>query len=569
MNMANVTIRGSAKALLVWPKFESHSFWNFEKVCELVGVKYMTPPLGLLTVAALLPKTWQLRVLDENVEPLGTADLEWADLVFVGSKIVHRDRAIEIIRLAKELGKTVVVGGPDPTISPQCYTSSGADSLCLGEGEVTVPELLADLERGTLRPLYSSSRLPDLARETPAPRFDLIDHRNYLYMGVQYSRGCPHHCEFCNVIDLFSHKFRTKSVEQVLAELDVLYSSGYRGQVDFFDDNLVGHVKSAKQLLRALATWLEEHRYPFHFSTSLTLNIAKDLELLALLRAARFKYFLVGIETPDEKALRAANKLQNVGFSVAEATDAIYRHAGATVHSGLMLGLDGEPEDIADKMIRCIDEACVPWVMAGIVYPLPGTALAKRLEREGRLFAQARSGLSEGARDQISAGLQFKTERRPLSVLDDLTRVMHHAFDARNYYERCASVAVRLDTLPNLAPGWRILLRNIRAFYRLCRRRLRAGPGRAPFWKALGRVATRNPAGLEAFATLSILYIHFESMLPYVYGELEKQRSAITDVGEAKWLAEKIHFEPPMTDATPHGALPLASTAHAISSPPR
>jgi radical SAM superfamily enzyme YgiQ (UPF0313 family) len=528
------------RVLLVWPKFSSFSFWNFEKVCELAGVKYMTPPLGLLTVASLLPKEWDLRLVDENVRRLRDDDFAGVDLVLVSSKIVHRTRALEVVRLARGLGLPVAVGGPDPTLTPAPYRQAGANYLSLDEGEVTVPMMLADLGRGATGGIYrAGGQLADLTR-SPTPRFDLVDHRDYLYLGVQYSRGCPYHCEFCNVVDLFDHRYRTKTLDQVLAEFDLIHSLGYRGQLDFFDDNLIGDMKQAKPFLRGVADWLEAHRHPFHLSTSVTLNVAKDPELLDLLREARFKYLLVGIETPDTDALKRANKPQNTGFSIPEAVDAIYRRAGATVHSGFLLGLDGEPTDIGDRICACIDEAAIPWVMAGVVFPLPGTQLARRLEREGRLFPAARDDIFETARDQVSAGLQFRPQRPARDVLRDLVRVMHHSFDPERYFARCADVATRLGTVPTLMPGIRIFLRNVRTFLRLCVRMTRSKSTRGPFWKALWRVVRKNRVGLEALATLSVLYVHFENMLPYCYEQLAKQRAEIDALGEGAWLEKHL-----------------------------
>lgn len=527
------------RALLVWPKFDSFSFWNFEKVCELAGVKYMTPPLGLLTVAALLPRDWQIRVVDENVRMLEDADYAWADIVLVGSKIVHRKRALEVVRTARARNLPVVVGGPDPTLSSHFYTQAGANYLCLDEGEVTVPMLLADLERGVQSGIYRADRLPDLVG-SPVPRFDLINHRDYLYVGVQYSRGCPYHCEFCNVIDLFKNEYRTKTLQQVLKEFDLLYSLGYRGQLDFFDDNLIGHMKEVKPFLRGIIAWLEEHDFPFQLSTSVTLNISKDPELLELFRQARFKYLLVGIETPDQKALKSAKKPQNTGFSIADAANEIYTKAGCTIHSGFLLGMDGEAEDIADQIVRCIDEACVPWVMAGVVYPLPGTQLSKRLDREGRLFPAARFDMPEGARDQISAGIQFKTQRPAKDVLRDLVRVMHHSFDAENYFQRCADVAVRLNTIPTMMPGSYVMARNLRTFARLCVEMTKSRTTRGPFWRALAKVVRKNPSGVEALVTLSVLYVHFQSMLPYCYERLAEQQAAVAGQGEERWLEKNL-----------------------------
>lgn len=528
------------RVLLVWPKFSSFSFWNFEKVCELAGVKYMTPPLGLLTVAALLPHDWDLGVVDENVRMLRDSDFD-VDLVLVSSKIVHRPRALEIVRDARKRGLPVVVGGPDPTLTPAPYREAGANFLCLDEGEVTIPKLLEALESGATEGTFrANGKMADLT-QSPTPRFDLIDHRDYLYVGVQYSRGCPYHCEFCNVIDLFDNRYRTKTLSQVLEELDLLYMLGYRGQLDFFDDNLVGNMKQVKPFLRGLADWMKARGYPFHLSTSLTLNVAKDPELLDLLREARFKYLLVGIETPDPDALAKAKKPQNTGFSIPEAVDAIYRRAGATVHSGFLLGLDGEPADIADRVCACIDACGIPWVMAGIVYPLPGTQLAKRLDREERLFPAAKGDIDlERVRDQVSAGLMFRPERPPADVIGDLLRVMHHAFDPEGYFGRCADVASRLGTIPNLAPGARIFLRNARTFVRLCVEMTRSRATRRPFWRALWRVLRKNPAGIEALATLSVLYVHFASMLPYVYKQLERQRHEVEELGERAWLEKNL-----------------------------
>jgi radical SAM superfamily enzyme YgiQ (UPF0313 family) len=550
--------------LLIWPKFDSFSFWNFEKVCEVVGVSYMTPPLGLLTVAALLPKSWNVRLIDENVDPLTDADLDWATLVMVGSKIVHRARALSVIRRARERGLPVVVGGPDPTLTPEPYLQAGANYLCLDEGEQTLPMFLADFDQGVESGTYRSKTLADL-HHTPVPRFDLIDHTKYLYVGIQYSRGCPYHCEFCNVIDLFSNKYRTKTLDQVLAEFDALYAQGYRGQLDFFDDNLVGHMKDVKPVLRGIADWLKAHRYPFQLSTSVTLNVARDPELLDLMRECRFKALLVGIETPDEDALKAAAKPHNTGFSIAEATDVIYRKMGATLHSGFLLGLDGEPSDIGDQVIRCIDETSIPWVMAGVVYPLPGTRLSRRLDREKRLFPKARTDVAEGARDQISAGLQFKPQRPPLDVLRDLTRVMKHSFDPDKYFDRCARVAVRLNTVPILVPSWPMFYRNVRTFVRLCILMAKDADTRGPFYKALVKVLRHNRVGLEALAMLSVLYLHFKAMLPYCYEQLALQIKAIEDLGEEEWLARNLAEVDAVCAAanlpTPEAALEAAAQA--------
>jgi hypothetical protein len=288
-----------------------------------------------------------------------------------------------------------------------------------------------------------------------------------------------------------------------------------------------------------------------------TINVAKDPEVLDLLREARFKYMLVGIETPDENALKTANKALNTGFSIAEAAHQFYTRAGSTIHSGFLLGLDGEPDDIGDQIIRCIDEACIPWVMAGVVFPLPGTQLSLRLDREGRLFPRARGTVPTNVRDQISAGIQFKTQRPARDVLRDLVRIMRHSFDPAKYFDRCARVAVRLNTVPKLVAGWWIFFRNLRTFLRLCVAMTLSSETRGPFWKAFWQVLCQNSRGIEALVTLAVLYVHFQSMLPYCYEQLRLQQAELEQEGEEKWLEQNLREPQPDAARAPSRQLPV------------
>ncbi len=527
------------KALLIWPKFDSYSFWNFEPVCEISGVRYMTPPLGIMTVAALLPKEWDMRVIDENVELVDEDDMKWAEVVLIGCKIVQRKRSFEIIRMAKEHNLPVAVGGPDVTLTHDSYDGSGVDYVFLGEGELTVPDWLRDLENGVKRGVYQAKGSADITK-TPIPRFDLVDYSNYLYAGLQYSRGCPYKCDFCNVIDIFE-EYHTKTSPQMLAELDALYAAGYRGHIALFDDNFIGHLNKVKPFLRDLEQWLIKHKYPFQFSTSVTLNLSKDDELMDLLRRTRFKSFLVGIETPDEDVLRQAQKGQNLGISIAEATDRIYRMTGATIHSGFLLGMDEEPDDICKQIIDCIEETSVPWVMAGVVYPLPGTKFSRRLDETGRLFPTARTDLSgDDTRDQISAGIQFRTHRPPADVLKDLLHILDYSYDPKRYFERCADVAVRLNTQSNPLMSWALLYRNMKIGLRLFVNVTFSSSKRTPFWKAFWKVLFKNRAGIEALMTLAVLSVHFEKMIPYSVKILKGQIKEIEDMGEDAWYAERL-----------------------------
>lgn len=538
----------------------SFSFWNFVKVCELAGVKYMTPPLGLLTVASILPEDCNIRLVDENVKDLQESDIQWADLVLLSSKCVHRSRALDVIKWVKRLGKTIAVGGPDITTSQWAYEDIGIDYICLGEGEVTIPLLMADFKAGKTNVTYKGKGEAELTTVKP-PKWDLIDFSDYLYVGIQYSRGCPYTCEFCNVIDLFEGSFRCKTEEQLVEELDALHAAGYRGQVDFFDDNFAGNFSRAKSVLKVMAKWLKDHRYPFQFSTSVTINIAKDTELLELFREARFKFFLVGIETPDEKSLDIAQKGQNLGFSLVEAAHRIFKIAGATIHSGFLFGMDGEPDDIADRVIKCTDECKIPWVMAGTIYPIPDTRLAKRLDSEGRLFPSARQfDDNENLRDQITAGIQFVPQRPIPNVLGDLLKVLKNAFDPDVYFRRCREVALELDTVPNIFPGLKMFVRNIKLFARLCAFCTRRSDLRAPYWKSFFHVLFRNPRGIESLVTLTVLYAHFYDMMPFAYKQLEMQIQDVKETGEKKWIARKLEQEEtPIAERAPFTRGPVAS----------
>ncbi|MFL5301077.1 MAG: B12-binding domain-containing radical SAM protein, partial [Anaeromyxobacteraceae bacterium] len=347
----------------------------------MVGARYSATPLGLITVAALLPASWEVRLVDENVEELSDAQLAWADVVMTGGMLPQQRDALAVVTRAHAAGKKVVVGGPDATASPEVYAA--ADFLVLGEAEEILAGFVADFEAGAERGRYTAVAFPDVAR-SPVPRFDLLKLDAYMHVGVQFSRGCPFDCEFCNVIELNGRKPRTKPVEQVLRELDTLCDLGYRGHVDFVDDNLIGNRGRAKPLLRGLATWLVERRHPFEFSTEASINLADDDELLALMKAANFFAIFVGIETSDTAALLETHKMQNTRRDIAESIHKIHR-AGIFVNAGFIIGFDAERGNVAENMVACIEATGIPVCMVGLLYALPGTRLARRLQAEGRL----------------------------------------------------------------------------------------------------------------------------------------------------------------------------------------
>ena len=291
------------RALLVYPEFLETSFWNYRETCRIMDARYPAAPLGMCTVAALLPPEWDVRLVDSNVETLEDAALEWADVVLTGGMIAQQRDCQRVIRRARALGRRVVVGGPDATSSPHLYAE--ADHLVLGEGEVTLPAFLDDFAKGVPKARYEDARRADI-RASPVPRFDLLKLDRYLHVGVQWCRGCPFTCEFCDVIELFGRVPRTKSNEQLLRELEALYRLGYRGHVDLVDDNFIGNKKEVKRILAALEPWLDEHDWPFEFTTEASINLADDSELLRLMQRAGFFAVFVGLESPDDATLVAS-----------------------------------------------------------------------------------------------------------------------------------------------------------------------------------------------------------------------------------------------------------------------
>ncbi len=362
----------SCKVLLVAPRFSGQSFWNFQAACEVYGARFPAPPLGLITVAALLPPSWQCRLVNRNTEELRGSDLDWADLVMTGGMLPQQPDTLRVIELAHEHCKPVAVGGPDVTSSPDAYQA--ADFRVLGEAEGVIDAFIEAWNSGERRGTFEAERFKVDITRTPIPRFDLLKRSQYTYFGVQFARGCPFTCEFCDIIELYGRVPRVKTAEQMLAELDQLYGIGYRGHLDFVDDNFIGNKKAVKAFLPSLIAWQQERGYPFEFSTEASINIADDDALLSLMRAANFFTIFVGIESPDTDTLVSMQKKQNTRRSLADSVHKIYR-AGIFVNAGFIVGFDSEKNSVAEAMIECIDAAAIPFCMVGLLYALPTTQL--------------------------------------------------------------------------------------------------------------------------------------------------------------------------------------------------
>jgi radical SAM superfamily enzyme YgiQ (UPF0313 family) len=518
--------RTAPRVLLVFPRFNANSFWSFKEPARLRGAKASAPPLGLITLAAMLPAAWQLRLVDCNTSELTEDDVRGADLVMTGGMLPQKPDTDRIIALCNRLGVPVCVGGPAPTSSPEVYEA--ADFLVLGEAEGILPEFVAAWERGEARGRFTAAKFKADVTKSPIPRFDLLDFRDYIYVGVQFSRGCPFTCEFCDIIELYGRAPRTKTAPQVLAELDRLFALGYRGHVDFVDDNLIGNKKAVKLFLPHLIRWQEEKGYPFRFSTEASLNLTDDPDLLGLMRRANFFALFTGIETPDEATLIQTQKKQNTRRSIADSVHRIYE-AGMFVTAGFIVGFDTETDTMADGMIACIRDTAVPTAMVGLLTALPSTQLHRRLAKEGRLFpAYELDDMLPG--DQCTAGLNFVTKRPRRQILADYKRILETAYDPDAYFARVTAVGLALDMprFPRRKVWWRFAARDAVAFARLIwSMNVRHRALARPFWRTTLTLLRRNPRALEP-ALLNVgIFAHLHPFSRFVIATLGQQIAAI------------------------------------------
>ena len=382
-------------ALLVYPEWPD-TYWSFKHALPFEGKRSAYPPLGLLTMASLLPGHWKKRLIDTNVKPLTDSDLRWADVAMLSGMLVHRREILDILARCRARGLRTVVGGPITSSVQELPLA--ADHVVVGEAEDLMPELVADLEAGAAKPLYQAHSLPDMSK-TPLPDLDLVSLKPYSAIGIQYSRGCPFNCEFCDIIEIYGRRPRTKSPAQIVAELELLQERKWRGSVFLVDDNFIGNKKKVKELLPVLADWNCQHGRPFTFFTEASLNLADDSELLEMMKAAGFIRVFLGIETPVEASLKEAQKLQNTRRSLLESVQHIQNY-GIEVMAGFIVGFDNDPEDVFDRQVEFIDKSAIPLAMVGLLQALPGTQLYRRLVKEGRL-------VTEGSGDNMETRLNF------------------------------------------------------------------------------------------------------------------------------------------------------------------
>ena len=487
------------KILLVNPEFPE-TYWSFRYALPFEGKRSVFPPLGLLTVSSLLPRSCERRLVDLNIERLKTSQLEWADMIFVTGMLAQKESLHEVAARAKKLGKRIVLGGPYVTSTIEELPA--ADHIFQGEAETTLPQFFEDLERGDAKRIYKAAQRPPLSL-TPIPDFGLVNLKRYSCMSVQYSRGCPFSCEFCDIIEIYGRIPRTKSNQQMLSEFEALKQLGWRGPLFIVDDNFIGNKKNVRQLMPDLIAWQKRNGMPFSLLTEASVNLADDDDLLTNMREAGFRRVFLGIETPVEESLKEAQKSQNRG-DLLSSVRKIQNH-GMEVMAGFIVGFDNDPEDIFERQIEFIRESAIPMAMVGMLNALPDTQLWKRLEREGRLLGNDATG------NNTLSSLNFIPRMDAEKLQAGYQRIMRTIYKPSEYYRRA------LDSLQRTPQGDPEAhqyhgLAALKAFLRIAIRLGVLDAERREFWRFfLEALRTHNDRMTELLRHAAMAY-HFRKL---------------------------------------------------------
>lgn len=486
------------KILLVYPEFPD-TFWSFKHALKFVRKKAGAPPLGLLTVAAMLPPAWEKRLIDLNVTDLTEKDLAWADYVFISAMAVQRESARATIQRCKAIGVKVVAGGPLFTMEHEQFPD--VDHFVLNEAEETLAPFLLDLEQGWPRRVYSSTKFPDI-HQTPVPHWQLVDLKHYSTISIQFSRGCPFNCDFCNVTSLLGHIPRTKTAAQIIAELDSLYALGWRSSVFFVDDNFIGNKKQIKaEVLPALIEW-RKGKTGMPFNTEASINLADDPELMRLMVAAGFDTVFVGIETPNEDSLTECSKNQNKGRDLVESVKRLQR-AGLQVQGGFIVGFDNDSPSIFQQQIDFIQKSGIVTAMVGLLQAPLGTRLYERMQREGRL-------VNEFSGDNVDGSTNIIPKMGLESLREGYREILSRIYAPKFYYERVL-IFLREYRPPQirvqLEPQYILAL--WRSIYQLGIR----GVERIHYWRLFFWTLFRRPRLFPLAITFAIYGFHFRQVI--------------------------------------------------------
>ena len=487
-------------ALLICPEFPL-SFWSFRKSSRLRGSKTINPPLGLITVAALLPSEWELRLVDLNTRSLTGEDWQWADLILISAMYIQRDGLVALVREAKLRGKTVVAGGPYPTSLPEAVLEAGGDFVVRGEGENTMPLLLEAMRHGKTG-IIENNEKPDLTT-SPIPRFDLLRLEDYASFTIQTSRGCPFDCEFCDVVNLFGRTPRYKTPQQVIAELETLYRLGARGSAFICDDNFIGSKKQARALLQEITPWLRSRGEPFTFLTQASVNLGQDLEMIDLMTAANFDKVFIGIESPDENVLQISHKFHNIKNPLVESLQNIQRN-GLDVVGSFIIGLDGEKKGAGERICAFIEQTAIPMAMLGVLQAAPHTRLWHRLEREGRLRQDTGDDLG------TFSAMNFEPDRSEADIMQEYVDAWDYLYEPSRYLARAYRCFLAMRPAPRAqaaAAGgpppqggvfdqgmtWRRIFTELKALFQIIRWQGIRTPYRHQFWTQMLGMWRQNP----------------------------------------------------------------------------
>lgn len=487
------------RVLLVYPEFPD-TYWSFRHALAFEGKRAAFPPLGLMTISSMLPPTWERRLVDMNVEQLVDADIEWADMVCLSAMIVQKDSLEDVVQRARALGKRIAVGGP--YVSTSSESLPDADHIFVGEAEETVPEFIRDLELGIPAKVYKADQRPSL-HGTPVPDFGLINMSKYSAMNVQYSRGCPFNCEFCDIIEIYGRVPRTKTNHQMLAELDALKDAGWRGLVFIVDDNFIGNKKNVRLFMPDLIEWSRANEFPFSFITEASVNLAEDDALLQQMEDAGFRRVFLGIETPVEESLKEAQKGQNTRRSLLDSIHKIQSY-GMEVMAGFIVGFDNDPDDIFDRQINFIRESAVPLAMVGLLSALPDTQLWRRLEKEGRL-----EGYHSG--NNTDCTLNFIPKMDPERLIAGFQSVLKNIYSPREYYARALDCLSRFHQ-NRIEPRQSSLVEDLKAFYRIVMTLGIRDVERKQFWNYFYKLIRFHPRDFAHGLTLAAMGYHFRQI---------------------------------------------------------
>lgn len=489
------------RALLVYPKYPD-SFWSFKYALSFVNKKAAFPPLGLLTVAALLPAAWDKRLIDMNVKKVTDDDLRWADCVFISAMVIQKVSAKKILNRCQALGVKTVAGGPLFTMEPEEFPE--VDHLVLGEAEATLPPFLKDLERGTAGHIYNSSAWPAM-NSTPIPAWELINNKDYTSMSIQFSRGCPYDCEFCNITSLFGRKPRLKNTYQFISELDTIYNTGWRGSVFVVDDNFIGNKNRLKtEVLPLLIDWMEKHKYPFSFFTEASINLADDPALMVLMRQAGFNHVFVGIETPNEESLKECNKFNNINRNLIASVKTIQNN-GMEVSAGFIVGFDSDTPSIFERQINFIKQSGIINAMVGLLSAPSGTRLFERLKRENRLLSDFTGNNTD------FSSLNFIPKMNPQKLLEGYQSIITAIYDPAAFYDRIYKFFKEFKPIKRKRAE-RFQLVYIKALLKAMFYLGILERGRRHYWKLLIKTTFHYPRFLPEAVSFSIKGFHYRKI---------------------------------------------------------